>query len=136
MDIRPIKTARDYEQALTAIGDLMDAAPDTPEGDRLDVLATLVDAYEGRHFPIEKPDPVAAIRFRMEQLGMTRKDLEPLIGARGRVAEVLNGKRGLSLEMIRKLHDALNIPASVLIQDPARGSSGVSAMQGAVRDRT
>ncbi len=126
MDIRPIKTARDYELALAAIGELMDAEPDTPEGDRLDVLATLVDAYEARHFPIAAPEPVAAIRFRMEQLGLTRKDLEPLIGARGRVSEVLGGKRRLSLDMIRKLHAELNIPASVLIQDPAEGSSKTS----------
>lgn len=126
MDIRPIKTLGDYESALAAIGELMDAAPDTPEGDRLDVLATLADAYEARHFPIDAPDPVAAIRFRMEQLGLTRKDLEPLIGGRGRVSEVLSGKRRLSLDMIRRLHAALKIPASVLIRDPAEGSSKTS----------
>lgn len=126
MDIRPIKTARDYDAALAAIGELMDAEPGTPDGDRLDVLATLVNAYEARHFPIEAPDPLAAIRFRMEQLGLTRKDLEPLIGTRGRVSEVLSGKRRLSLDMIRRLHAELNIPASVLIQDPSAGSSRTS----------
>ncbi len=126
MYIRPIKTEQDYQTALAAIGDLMDAEPDTPEGDRLDVLVTLVDAYEARHFPMEAPDPVAAIRFRMEQLGLTRRDLEPLIGARGRVSEVLSGKRRLSLDMIRKLHAQLKIPASVLIQDPTEEPSGPS----------
>ena len=93
-------------------------------------------AYEARHFPIEAPDPVAAIRFRMERLGLTRRDLEPLIGARGRVSEVLSGKRGLSLEMIRRLHAELNIPASVLIQDPAEGASRRSGTKGADRDGT
>lgn len=126
MDIRPIKTARDYDAALAAISEVMDAEPGTPEGDRLDILATLVDAYEARHFPIEAPDPVAAIRFRMEQLGLTRKDLEPLIGSRGRVSEVLSGKRRLSLDMIRRLHAELNIPASVLIQDPSARSPRTS----------
>jgi HTH-type transcriptional regulator / antitoxin HigA len=91
----------------------------TPEGDRLDVLATLIDAYEAAHYPMDPPDPVEAIKFRMEQQGLTRKDLQPLIGTRTRVAEVLNRKRGLSIGMIRRLHKALGISAEVLIR-PSR----------------
>jgi HTH-type transcriptional regulator/antitoxin HigA len=93
----------------------MSAKPGTDEGDELDVLATLVDAYETEHFPIESPDPIDAIKFRMEQMGLERKDLEPLIGSRARVSEVLNKRRGLSLKMIRTLHEELDIPLEVLI---------------------
>ncbi len=118
MDIRPIKTDADYRAALAEIDVLMNAAPDTPDGDRLDVVATLVAAYEARHFPIAAPDPIAAIKFRMEQMGLSRKDLEPLLGTRGRVSEVLSGRRRLSLAMIRRLNAGLNIPAEVLIQEP------------------
>lgn len=116
MQIKPIRTARDYRLALKAIERLMDARPNTPEGDRLDVLVTLVEKWEAEHFPIEAPDPVAAIEFVMEQRGLTRRDLEPYIGSRARVAEVLNHKRSLTLPMIRKLHANLGIPAEVLIQ--------------------
>jgi HTH-type transcriptional regulator / antitoxin HigA len=115
MDIKPIKTDRDYRRALKEIERLMDARPNTPDGDALDILATLVDRWEQEHFPIEAPDAIAAIRFAMEQRGLTRRDLEPLIGSRARVAEVLNRKRSLTLPMIRKLHSALGIPADVLI---------------------
>jgi HTH-type transcriptional regulator / antitoxin HigA len=115
MDIRPIKTERDYRKALKTIDRLMDARPNTPEGDVLDILATLAERWEEEHFPIEAPDPIAAIRFAMEQQGLSRRDLEPLIGSRARVAEVLNRKRSLTLPMIRKLHSALGIPAEVLI---------------------
>jgi HTH-type transcriptional regulator/antitoxin HigA len=117
MNITPIKTRADYKAALKTIGGLMDAKRNTPEGDRLDVLSTLVDAYEAENFPIEAPDPVEAIKFRMEQEGLARKDLEPMIGNRARVSEVLSGKRGLSLSMIRRLNTGLNIPAGVLIQE-------------------
>jgi HTH-type transcriptional regulator/antitoxin HigA len=97
----------------------MSAKPGTDEGDELDVLATLVDAYEAEHFPMDSPDPVEAIRFRMEQLGLERKDLEPFIGSRARVSEVLNRRRGLSLKMIRALHEELDIPLEALIgRDP------------------
>ncbi len=120
MDITPIKTDADYRAALAEIDVLMNAAPDTPDGDRLDVVATLVEAYEARHFPIAAPDPIAAIKFRMDQMGLTRKDLEPLLGTRGRVSEVLSGRRRLSLAMIRRLNAGLNIPAEVLIQEPRR----------------
>jgi HTH-type transcriptional regulator/antitoxin HigA len=116
MDIQPIKTDADYAAVLQEIEGLMEAAPDTPEGDRLDVLVTLVEAYEAKHYPIAAPDPIAAIMHRMEALDLTRKDLEPLLGGRGRVCEVLARKRPLSLTMIRKLAKTLHIPADVLIQ--------------------
>ena len=119
MTIRPIKTESDYEKALERIAALMDARPDTPEGDELDVLTTLVDVYEARHFPIGPADPVDAILFRMEQQNLSRKDLEPFLGSRHRVSEVLNRRRGLSLEMIRRLHRGLKIPLENLIGDQA-----------------
>ena len=113
--IRPIKNNRDYREALKEIDRLMDARSNTPEGDHLDVLVTLVEAWEERHWPIESPDPVEAILFAMEQRGLSRRDLEAFIGSRARVAEVLNHKRSLTLPMIRRLHDGLGIPAEVLI---------------------
>jgi len=126
MDIRPIRTDADYKSTLKEISRLMQSDPElgTPEGDRLDVLTTLVQAYEAKHFPIDLPDPVEAIKFRMEQGGLTAKDLEPMIGRRNRVYEVLNRKRPLTLPMIRKLHQQLGIPAESLIrasitQEPA-----------------
>jgi HTH-type transcriptional regulator / antitoxin HigA len=119
-DVKPIRTKRDYESALQEVERLWGAKLGTPAGDRLDVLATLIDAHETAHYPIDPPDPIEAIRFRMEQQGLTRKDLEPLIGTRTRVAEVLNRKRNLSIGMIRRLHERLGIPAEVLIR-PTRG---------------
>jgi HTH-type transcriptional regulator/antitoxin HigA len=116
MDVRPIRTEADHRAALAEIAALMDAKMGTPEGDRLDVLATLVEAYEAAHIQIEAPDPVAAIRFMMEQKQLRRRDLEPAIGSRARVAEVLNRRRGLTLPMIRRLSRLLDIPADVLIQ--------------------
>jgi HTH-type transcriptional regulator / antitoxin HigA len=118
MDIRPIHTHADYKSALKDISKLMETDPeiDTPEGDRLDILATLVQAYERKNFPIDLPDPVEAIKFRMEQGGLTPKDLEPMIGRRNRVYEVLNRKRALTLSMIWKLHQGLGIPAESLIK--------------------
>ena len=124
MDVRPIKTAKDYRATLREIEGLMQAKAGTPEGDRLDVLATLIDAYEAQHEPIDRPDPIEAIRFRMEQQGLTRKDLEPLIGTRTRVSEVLNRKRTLSIGMIRRLHAELGIAAEVLIRAPRVATSG------------
>jgi HTH-type transcriptional regulator / antitoxin HigA len=118
MHVKPIKSDRDYRKTLGEIDRLMDARPDTPDGDRLDVLATLVAAWEEKHHRIEAPDPVEAIRFVMEHQGITRRDLEPLIGSRQRVAEILNGKRNLTLPMIRRLHEQLGIPAEVLIRSP------------------
>jgi HTH-type transcriptional regulator / antitoxin HigA len=116
MDIKPIKTKRDYQYALKEVDALMDAKPNTSQGDRLDVLSTLVEAYEKAHYPIDAPDPVEAILFAMEQHGLSRRDLEPYIGSRARVAEVLNHRRTLTLAMIRKLHNGLGIPAEVLIR--------------------
>jgi HTH-type transcriptional regulator/antitoxin HigA len=118
-NVKPIRTAKDYEAALAEVERLWGAKLRTPEGDRLDVLATLIDAYEAAHDPMDPPDPIEAIKFRMEQQGLTRKDLEPLIGTRTRVAEVLNRKRSLSIGMIRRLHQALGISAEVLIR-PSR----------------
>lgn len=115
MEIRPIKTEADYKHALANIERLWGAEVNTPEGDTLDVLLTLVEAYESQHHPIDPPDPIEAIKFRMEQMGLSRKDLEPYIGRRGRVAEVLNRQRALSLNMIRRLHTHLRIPLESLI---------------------
>ena len=116
MNIRPIRTEADYEATLEEIETLFAATAGTPEGDRLDVLTTLVAAYEDQHHPIEAPDPVEAITYYMESRGLTRNDLEPYIGSRARVAEILNRRRPLSLEMIRRLHSQLGISAEVLIQ--------------------
>jgi HTH-type transcriptional regulator/antitoxin HigA len=116
VDIHPIKTEADYEAALAEIEDLFDAVPNTPAGDRLDVLTTLVEAYEAQQSSIPAPDPVGAIMYHMESRGLSRRDLEPYLGSRARVAEVLNRKRPLSLEMIRRLHTGLGIAAEILIQ--------------------
>jgi HTH-type transcriptional regulator/antitoxin HigA len=116
IDLKPIRTEADYDAALAEVEHLWGSMSGTPEGDRLDVLATLIDVYEAKHYPMDPPDPIEAIRFRMEQQGITRKDLEPLIGTRARVAEVLNRKRSLSIDMIRRLHDRLGISAEVLIR--------------------
>ena len=120
MNIRPIKTKTDYRAALKEVEALMAAERDTPEGERLDVLVTLVEAYETKHYPLDLPDPVEAIRFRMEQKGMTPKDLVPMIGQINRVYEVLNRRRPLTLAMIQRLHSELGIPAESLIKQPER----------------
>ena len=117
--VKPSRTRRDYESAMKAIESLWGARVRTPEGDRLDVLATLIDAYEAAHYPMDPPDPIEAINFRMEQQGLTRKDLEAIIGTRTRVAEILNRRRGLSITMIRRLHEKLGISAEILIR-PSR----------------
>ena len=114
--VKPIRTKKDYEASLRDIEQLWGAKAGTSDGDRLDVLATLIDVYEAAQFPIDPPDPVEAIKFRMEQQGLTRKDLEPLIGTRTRVADVLNRRRNLSIGMIRRLHQQLGISAEVLIR--------------------
>lgn len=115
-ELRPIRSEADHEAAMAEIADLWGAEDGTPQGDRLELLATLVDAYEAQHHPIDPPDPVEAILFRMEQRGLTRRQLEPMIGSRGRVSEILGRKRDLTLEMIRRLHDGLGIPAEILIR--------------------
>lgn len=116
VELKPIRSEADYQQALAELGRLWGAKIGTSAGDRLDVLAVLIDAYEAEQYPMDPPDPIEAIKFRMEQQGLTRKDLEPMIGTRTRVAEVLNRKRGLSIHMIRRLHDQLGISADVLIR--------------------
>jgi HTH-type transcriptional regulator/antitoxin HigA len=121
-DVKPIRSRRDYEAALKGVERLWGSKAGTRDGDRLDVLATLIDAYEAVHYPMDPPDPIEAIKFRMEQQGLTRRDLEALIGTRTRIAEVLNRKRGLSISMIRRLHERLGISAEVLIR-PSRKSA-------------
>ena len=116
MEIKPIKNDADYQAALGEIERLFDAAPDTPEGDRLEVLTALVEAYEERHYSIPLPDPVEAILYHMESRGLSRRDIETYIGSRARVSEVLNRKRPLTVEMIRNLNKGLGISAEVLIR--------------------
>jgi HTH-type transcriptional regulator/antitoxin HigA len=118
-DVKPIRSDADYEAALNEVERLWGSKLGSRDGDRLDVLATLIDAYETEHFPIDPPDPIEAIKFRMEQQNLTRRDLEEIIGSRTRIAEVLNRKRGLSIGMIRRLHERLGISADVLIR-PSR----------------
>ncbi len=119
MKIKPIRTRRDYEAALRIIESLMHAKRNTPEGDKLDVLVTLVEAYEAKHFPLDLPDPVEAIKFVMEQRNLTAKDLVPYIGQTNRVYEVLSHKRPLTMTMVWKLHTGLGIPAESLIKQAA-----------------
>lgn len=119
MEICPIKTVADYRATLKEIEGLMSAAPDTPDGDRLDVLVTLVEAYELKHYPVHFPDPIEAIKFRMEQQGLTVDDLVPVIGRKNRVYEILAGKRPLTLRMIEGLHEVFSIPAESLLKRTA-----------------
>jgi HTH-type transcriptional regulator/antitoxin HigA len=116
IELKPIRTEADYESALAEVENLWGAKSGTVNGDRLDVLVTLIEVYEAKQYPMDPPDPIEAIYFRMEQLGMTRKDLIPIIGNRGRVSEVLSRKRSLSIDMIRRLHGSLGISAEVLIK--------------------
>lgn len=120
MEIRPIKTEVDYKAALKEIEGLMTAVADSPEGDRLDVLVTLVEAYEREHYPMDFPDPVEAIKFRMEQQGLTVDDLVPVIGRKNRVYEILARKRPLTLRMIEGLHETFAIPAESLLKRSSR----------------
>lgn len=117
MTVKPLKTEEDYQRALQRLEDIFDALPNTEEGDELEVLSILIDAYEKQHHPIDLPDPVEAIKFRMDQLGLKQKDLVAIVGFKSRVSEILNRKRKLSLDMIRKLNQSLQIPTDVLIQD-------------------
>lgn len=117
MQIKPIKTEQDYEAALRAIEPMFDNEPeiDTPKGDFFEIMCVLINEYENKHYPIETPDPIEAIKFRMEQQGLTVKDLEPAIGKSNRVYEILNHKRSLTLPMIRRLHTQLGIPLRSLV---------------------
>jgi HTH-type transcriptional regulator/antitoxin HigA len=115
MEIRPIKTEKDYNTALSRIDKLWGAKKDTPEGDELDLLVTLVESYELKHYPIAPPDPIEAIKFRMEQMGMTSADMVKYLGSQSRVSEILNKKRRLTLSMIKSLYKGLKIPAEILL---------------------
>lgn len=117
MKIKPIRDEKDYQNALERLEVIFDAKRGTEEGDELEILSILIDNYENEHFPIEMPDPIEAIKFRMEQMGMKQKDLEEVFGFKSRVSEILNKKRKLTLEMVRKLNTTLQIPTEVLIQD-------------------
>jgi HTH-type transcriptional regulator/antitoxin HigA len=116
MKLRPIKTKKDYQQALERLNVIFDAKKGTPEGDELEILGMLIEQYEDDQFPIDLPDPIEAIKFRMEQLGYSQSDLAKVVGLKSRASEILSRKRKLSLDMIRQLHDKLNIPTDVLIQ--------------------
>ena len=124
MEIKPIKTETDYQQALMEVESLMSALADTEEGDKLDVITTLIEAYEAKHYALTHPDPISAIKFEMERQSLSVKDLEPLIGKSNRVYEILNGKRKLTLRMIWNLHQSLGIPAEALIQ-PQTNHGGI-----------
>ena len=129
VDVRVIKTEKDYEKILNRIDEIFDAEPDTPKGDELELLVTLVELYEKEKYHINLPSPIAAIKFRMEQQGLKSKDLIPYIGSKSKVSEVLSGKRSLSLGMIRKLHEGLGIPADVLIQESGKELPDSSIME-------
>ncbi len=133
MQIKPIRNEKDYESVLVRIEEIFDAEPDTPDGDELEILSSLVEVYEKKNYPIEMPDPIEAIKIRMEDLGLNRKDLEDAIGFKGRISEVLNRKRPLTLPMVRKLSKKLGLPTEVLAQSyslapttdkPCRGKRG------------
>lgn len=124
--IKPIRNEQDYQETLTRIEQLMEAMPNTPEFDELDVLTTLVEAYEEKHYPIALPNPIDAIKFRMEQLELKQNDLIPYIGSKSKVSEILSHKRALSKQMIRSLHESLNIPLEVLIQPYPHKSKYIS----------
>lgn len=116
MNLKLIKTEKDYQQSLNRLEVIFDSKKGTQEGDELEILGILIEQYENNHFPIDLPDPIEAIKFRMEQLGYTQTDLANVVGLKSRASEILNKKRKLSLEMIRQLHEKLNIPTDVLIQ--------------------
>jgi HTH-type transcriptional regulator/antitoxin HigA len=115
MEIRPIKTEQDYNSAIIRIEELWGAKKDTPKGDELDLLVTIVESYEMKHYPIAPPDPIDAIKFRMEQMGMTKDDMVKYLGSQSRVSEILNRKRKLTLKMVKSLYKGLKIPAEILL---------------------
>ena len=117
MKLKIIKTKKDYKEALERLEKVFDAKIGTTKGDELEILSLLIDQYEKEHFPIDAPDPIEAVKYRMEQLGMKQKDLADTLGFKSRVSEVLNKKRKLTLEMIRRIHEQLNIPTSILIKE-------------------
>jgi HTH-type transcriptional regulator/antitoxin HigA len=117
MSIKPIRTKKDYQAALQKLEKIFDAKPNSKEGDELEILGILIERYEREHYPIDFPDPIEAIKFRMEQLGYNQSDLAKVVGLKSRASEILNRKRKLTLEMIRQLHYSMDIPTNVLIQD-------------------
>jgi HTH-type transcriptional regulator/antitoxin HigA len=117
MNVKPIKSKKSYQEALDRIDIIFDSGPGTPQGDELEILSILIDHYEKEHFPVDFPDPVEAIKFRMEQLGMKQKDLADMVGNKSRVSEILNRKRKLTLDMVRKISESLSIPTEVLIRE-------------------
>jgi HTH-type transcriptional regulator/antitoxin HigA len=117
MKIKPIRTEDDYQEALVRLEEIFDAKKGSAEGDELEILSILIDRYESEHFPIDLPDPIEAIKFSMQQQGLRQKDLAEIIGLKSRVSEILNRKRKLTLDMVRKIHKSLHIPTEVLIQD-------------------
>ena len=117
MTIKPIKTKKDYQAVMNRLETIFDAQPGTPEGDELEVLGILIDKYEQEHYPVGYPDPIEAIKFRMEQMGYSQSDLAKVVGLKSRASEILSKKRKLTLEMIRQLHQVLHIPTDVLIQN-------------------
>jgi HTH-type transcriptional regulator/antitoxin HigA len=134
MKVAPIRSEADYDAALAEVDRLMDAQPNTTRGDRLDVLVTLVEAYEARRWAIDAPDPIDAIKLRMEQRGLTRRDLQRILGGSGRVSEILNRRRGLSIEMMRRLHRELAIPAESFLRAlPSRRRKRIPASRVAKR---
>lgn len=118
MNIKPIRNDKDLHLAFSRLEEIFHAKPQTPEYDEMEILTTLIEVYENKHYPINAATPIEAIKFRMEQQGLAPRDLEPYIGASGRVSEILNGKRSLSLRMIKKLHEGLNIPYESLLSSP------------------
>ena len=135
IEVKPIKTEKDYEEALAEIEELLEVEPGTPEADRLEILTTLVEAYENKHYAIPLPDPVEAILYYLESRGLSRKDLELYLGSRARVSEVLNRKRPLSIEMIRRLHQGLGIPAEVLIQPSKKVSRHIPGTESGITEK-
>ena len=134
MKIKPIRTEKDYEAALARIEEIFDAEPDTPAGDELEILASLVETYERKNYPIELPDPIEAIKVRMEDLGLDRKDLESAIGSKGRISEILNRKRPLTLPMIQRLSEKLGLPTEVLAQPYTLGETPGKQSRGGHRE--
>ena len=136
MKIKPIRTEKDYEAALARIEEVFDAEPDTPDGDELEILSSLVEVYEKKNYPIGMPDPIEAIKIRMEDLGLYRKDLEDVIGSKGRISEILNRKRPLTLPMVQRLSEKLGLPTEVLAQTYPLAQTPREASRGRRREES
>lgn len=134
MEIKPIRTEKDYEAALARVEEIFDAEPYTPDGDELEILSSLVEVYEKENYPIGMPDPIEAIKIRMEDLGLNRKDLEDVIGSKGRISEILNRKRPLTLPMVQRLSEKLGLPTEVLAQTYPLAQTPRKACRGRCRE--